>query len=132
MMRKLFFIGTGLFWLALIALALVAWLTPPAPRQSMPEKPHGIALAEVARHASAEDCWMTIQGTVYDLSAYLPEHPTPPSIILPWCGKEATEAYQTKAKGRAHSPRADQALANYAIGVLESGGPVAAVSRPAE
>ncbi|TXT41541.1 MAG: hypothetical protein FD135_172 [Comamonadaceae bacterium] len=47
MMRKLFFIGTGLFWLALIALALVAWLTPPAPRQSMPEKPHGIALAEV-------------------------------------------------------------------------------------
>ncbi len=119
MMRRLFFIGTGLFWLALAALGVMAWLALPMAKPSIADKAHGISLAEVARHASAEDCWMVIQGTVYNLTAYLPEHPTKPSIILPWCGQEATEAYQTKNKGRAHSPRAHEALTNFSIGRVE-------------
>lgn len=119
MMRRLFFIGTGLFWLALVALAVMAWLAQPMAKLPITEKAHGISLAEVARHASAEDCWMAIHGTVYNLTAYLPEHPTKPSIILPWCGQDATEAYQTKNKGRAHSPRADQALTSFSIGRVE-------------
>lgn len=44
---------------------------------------------------------LAINGQVYDLSAYLPEHPSKPDIILPWCGKEASEAYRTKTRGRA-------------------------------
>lgn len=116
MMRRLFFSGTLLFWLVVATLAVLTGLEAPAPRPHAP--PPGLSLAEVARHARAEDCWMVIRGTVYDLSAYVPDHPSKPGIFLPWCGREATEAYQTKTLGRAHSPRADQQLRQYAIGVV--------------
>ena len=119
MMRKLFFLGTGLFWLAVIAVAVGAWRVPAAPKAAPQEIARRMSLAEVARHSSAQDCWMVIHGTVYNLSAYLPEHPSKPSIILPWCGREATEAYQTKTRGRAHSPQADQALADFSVGLVE-------------
>lgn len=65
---------------------------------------------------------MAIDGSIYDLTPYLPDHPSKPSIILPWCGKDASEAYRTKTKGRSHSPEADQLLVNYRIGALSGGG----------
>jgi cytochrome b involved in lipid metabolism len=55
---------------------------------------------------------------VYDLTAYLPEHPSTPSVIVPWCGREASEVYRTKTRGRPHSPEADQLLSRYRIGVI--------------
>ena len=79
-----------------------------------------IALNQIVRHASAVDCWMAIRGAVYDLSAYIAEHPTRPDIITVWCGKEATDAYNTKTRGRAHSPHADELLAKHRIGALDT------------
>jgi cytochrome b involved in lipid metabolism len=134
-MRKLFLAATGLFWAAVMAFAVAGTSTPPAPTPSTsatapaassPAKAtmaantseKRFALAEVARHATESDCWMAINGAVYDFTAYLPDHPSRPSVILPWCGKEATEAYKTKTKGRPHSPGADQLLPTYRIGVL--------------
>lgn len=119
-MRQLVLFATGLFWLAVAVFAATGTSTAPAP---VPAKKPAAAekrytLADVARHAVEADCWMAIDGTVYDLSAYLPEHPTRPSVIVPWCGKEASEAYKTKTKGRPHSPEATQLLATYRIGVL--------------
>ena len=63
---------------------------------------------------------MAIERTVYDLTRYLPEHPSRSGIVEPWCGKEATEAYRTKMKGRPHSPEAGQLLTQFRIGVLEA------------
>jgi cytochrome b involved in lipid metabolism len=121
MMRKIFLIGTGFFWLLLIALALAAWLAQPSlvPTAPEPEKTQRFSLLEVARHSSADDCWMVINSTVYNFTAFLPDHPSKPSFILPWCGREASEAYQTKTRNRAHSPQADQALATFSIGFIE-------------
>ncbi len=48
----------------------------------------------------------------------LPDHPSEPELILPWCGKEATQAWRTKGKGHPHSPRANQLLEKYRIGTL--------------
>ncbi len=76
------------------------------------------SLAEVAGHSQREDCWMAIGGEVYNLSAYLPQHPSNPAIVLPWCGKEATQAYRTKNRGRPHTSNADQLLSKYRIGKL--------------
>jgi cytochrome b involved in lipid metabolism len=75
-------------------------------------------LAEVAEHPRESDCWIAIDGLVYDITAYLPDHPSEPELILPWCGKEATQAWRTKGKGRPHSPRASQLLEKYKIGAL--------------
>jgi cytochrome b involved in lipid metabolism len=133
-MRKLFFAATGLFWIAVMVLAVAGTSTAPEPAPArvpapsatvppLPSKPPAAqeqryTLADVARHATESDCWMAINGAVYDFTAYLPDHPSRPSVILPWCGKEATEAYKTKTKGRPHSPGADQLLPTYRIGVL--------------
>jgi cytochrome b involved in lipid metabolism len=75
-------------------------------------------LAEVAEHPREGDCWVAIDGLVYDITAYLPDHPSEPELILPWCGREATQAWRTKGKGRPHSPRASQLLEKHKIGAL--------------
>lgn len=119
MMRTAFNVGTALFCLAV----LLVWLVDPAPAPTtgvaepvLPAK--RIPPAEIARHGRVDDCWMAIDGQVYNLTPYLPQHPTKPGIIVPWCGQEASEAYRTKTRGRSHSAEADELLAKYLIGQL--------------
>ena len=83
------------------------------------EQPRTISLQELARHNSAADCWMAIEGNVYDLTKYIPVHPAPPKVLTEWCGKEATEAFNTKGYGRAHSPAAEAMLPQYLAGKLQ-------------
>ena len=85
MMRKFFYLGTAAFWLAVIGIWLGSLLgtAPPAVPLAAPAI-RSIVLSEVAQHAHPEDCWMAINGQVYDVSAYLPDHPSKPSIIEPW------------------------------------------------
>jgi cytochrome b involved in lipid metabolism len=60
-----------------------------------------------------------IDGLVYDITSYIPLHPTDPSVLLAWCGKESTEAWEDKGGiGESHSSRADAALDAYEIGQL--------------
>jgi cytochrome b involved in lipid metabolism len=128
-MRRLFIAATLCFWIAVGTIGIVAHNTPAADslRQLQPGNERLVTLAELARHATPNDCWMAIGGKVYDVTAYLPEHPSPPEIVLPWCGKESTEAYETKGKARPHTSRADQLLEKYWIGRLvndiQRGGP---------
>lgn len=61
---------------------------------------------------------MAIDGTVYDFTAYLSQYPAPPAVMLAGCGKEASEAFHTKMKGRPHSSYATQLLPRYAVGRL--------------
>jgi len=118
MMRTLYFSITLVFWLTVLSLRVAAIWFPAAEQSAATAAEKIISPVELARHARASDCWMAIRGNVYDLTSYLPNHPSPPNIVLPWCGKEATEAYNTKTKGRPHSPYADELLAKYRIGTL--------------
>jgi len=122
-MRRLYLYATAVFWLLVSAVAIVGHWSPVADRGHPPATERLIPVAELARHALPEDCWMAIRGSVHDLSAYLPEHPSRPNIVVPWCGRDATEAYETKTLGRRHSAQADELLARYRIGRL-------AVERP--
>src|SRR6478752_790842 len=104
-MRKLYLATTAGFWLVVLAFwAGSLW----APRAEQPVTPADrvISAAELASHGRPESCWMAIRSSVYDITAYLPDHPSRPQVIEPWCGKEATEAYATKMKGRPHSKEA--------------------------
>lgn len=122
-MRRLYLSTTLLFWLLVTAFwAGSLWL--PAAEQSQAvaaEKTY--SKTDLAKQATPDNCWMAIRGSVYDFSAYLPEHPSRPDLIEPWCGKEATEAYNTKTKGRPHAPFADELLAKYKIGKLAADKP---------
>lgn len=121
-MKRLMFACFVAFWSSALTLwgyAALAAGTSAAPATAEAVDDRVISTAELARHASADDCWMAIDGVVYDFTAYIPEHPTPPVVMTNWCGREATEPYRTKGYGRPHSPAADALLPQYRVGVLE-------------
>ncbi len=75
---------------------------------------------EIAKHHVQEDCWLTIQGNVYDVSGYIFQHPGGAGEIIPFCGSDATNAFATKGKNPStpHSQIAVNLLAGYYIGTL--------------
>ena len=76
-------------------------------------------LADIAKHATEDDCWMAIEQKVYDLTDYLPKHPAGPATMLPWCGSEATEGMRSKGIGSDHSDFAWKQLDGYLVGTLK-------------
>ena len=52
-----------------------------------------ITAEEVAKHNSAESCWVIIHGKVYDLTSFLPAHPGGQKIILKEAGKDGSKAF---------------------------------------
>lgn len=85
---------------------------PPAP------SPEGLTYADVARHATLADCWIVVDGRVYDVTNYLRTHPGGIDTISPWCGKESTVAYETEDGAGTHSSRADRLLESYYVADL--------------
>jgi hypothetical protein len=80
-----------------------------------------LSLAEISRHSASSSCWLIINNNVYDVTSYLSSHPPGALLITPFCGKDATAAYDTKgAKGQPHSSRADALLGNYLLGHVGS------------
>ena len=118
MIPKLTFAAFVAFWSAILTLTTL-WAVSPAVIADADVTQRAIPLAELEQHATLDDCWMAVEGNVYDLTDYVPQHPTPPAVLAPWCGREATEGMRTKGYGRDHSPGAWAMLDGYLIGSLE-------------
>jgi cytochrome b involved in lipid metabolism len=41
---------------------------------------------DLSAHNAASDCWVSYQGTVYDLTGFLSRHPGGSETIAPYCG----------------------------------------------
>ena len=52
-----------------------------------------VTLAELAKHNTKEDCWIGIEGKVYDLTDFAEEHPAGPLSIHELGGKDGTDAF---------------------------------------
>ncbi|KAK4989684.1 hypothetical protein LTR50_003008 [Elasticomyces elasticus] len=52
-----------------------------------------ISVEEISKHSTAEDCWIVVDGKVWDLTEFAPEHPGGPQIILKHAGRDATTSY---------------------------------------
>lgn len=105
-------------FVASVATIVILASLAPQPEKSAVGTERLVSLAELARHNSAADCWMAIEGGVYDFTDYISVHPTSPAVLTKWCGKEATEAFNTKGYGRPHSPAASAILPKYLVGKL--------------
>jgi len=53
-----------------------------------------VTLDELKTHASRSDCWVAVDGLVYDFTAFLPEHPAGAQAILDVAGTDATALYK--------------------------------------
>ncbi|CCK70640.1 FMN-dependent alpha-hydroxy acid dehydrogenase KNAG_0E03860 [Huiozyma naganishii CBS 8797] len=68
-------------------------LLPGAPTKS-------ISPSEVAKHNTPDDCWVVIEGYVYNLTEFIPTHPGGPMVIKSNAGKDVTAIFKPlHAKG---------------------------------
>ena len=77
-------------------------------------------LAEVGLHNSKENCWLAIEGKVYDVTSYIESQKHPGGeAILQGCGIDASELFNNRPNDKgAHSEKARGFLVNYYIGDL--------------
>lgn len=87
------------------------------PLTTTPTSPAAAAytLADVARHATATDCWAAVNGGVYDLTAWIAEHPGGREAIIGLCGKDGSAAFNRQHGGK-QGPANE--LATFKIGTL--------------
>lgn len=74
-----------------------------------------LTVAVVATHNNASSCYTIIDGNVYDLTKWIPQHPGGQAAILSLCGHDGTAAFHGQ-----HDDAKKQAdiLATFKIGVL--------------
>jgi cytochrome b involved in lipid metabolism len=144
-LRNVFLALTVLFWLAIAYYAAggkpVRWgttagtarVSPQSTPLAMPgaapqvaRKPGltPVTLAELARHATPDDCWIAINDIVYDLTGYIDLHPSKHQEMDGYCGKDGTRPWNVKDtgkdRGKPHSARSVEFLAEYPqMGVLK-------------
>ncbi len=78
-----------------------------------------ISLVEISKHNKISDCWMSMEGSVYDITPFFGMHPGGNQIMEKYCGQDATRAYQTQDGHGNHSAYAQSLLKIYLIGLLK-------------
>jgi len=70
-------------------------------------------------HNTEADCWLAINGKVYNVTEYIASHPGG-KAILQGCGQDATTLFETRPMGSKtpHSDKARTKLEKYYIGEL--------------
>jgi cytochrome b involved in lipid metabolism len=70
---------------------------------------------DVATHATTNNCYMIVNGSVYNLTNYLSEHPTD---ISSYCGTDATVVFNTRGGKGPHDAKATNRLETMFVGTL--------------
>ncbi len=89
--------------------------TPAVDSASAAPSGAGMTMAAVATHSTSADCWAVVNGTVYDLTSWISEHPGGAAVIEAICGTDATAAFEAQHKGEAEP---DAELQGFEIGAL--------------
>jgi cytochrome b involved in lipid metabolism len=96
--------------------ALPTTTSTEAPAETAAKVPEStFTLAEVAQHATAEDCWSAVNDNVYDLTRWISEHPGGSGPIESMCGVDATTPFNNQHNSQTE-PEAE--LASFKIGIL--------------
>ncbi|MCK9344898.1 MAG: cytochrome b5 domain-containing protein [Candidatus Pacebacteria bacterium] len=89
----------------------------PQPQETTPAtKAPTLTKAEVAKHATKSNCWVIIDGNVYDLTPYIVQHPGGQGVIIQECGRDGTTAFTEVRKHLRTNVQAE--LTYYLLGKL--------------
>jgi len=73
-----------------------------------------LSMEEIAKHTTEDDCWIVVDGKVYDLTEFLPDHPGGKKAPLIYAGQDATEEFMML-----HKPELlDKYAKQYQVGVV--------------
>ncbi|KAL8715310.1 MAG: hypothetical protein Q9225_006417, partial [Loekoesia sp. 1 TL-2023] len=56
-------------------------------------EPKLLSTEEIAKHNTAKDLWIVVDGQVWDMTEFAPEHPGGIGIILQYAGHDASQSY---------------------------------------
>lgn len=84
-------------------------VTAPTPTQN------GITLNQIAEHSSRSSRWSAINGDVYDLTSWIPNHPGGEKKILSLCCIDGSIGYNGQHGGDSKTARI---LSGFKIGIL--------------
>lgn len=73
-----------------------------------------LTMAEVARHNTGADCWVIIDGNVYDVTSFLRRHPGGSGVIATNAGRDITSKFLNAHSHVSHK----RMLAKNKMGVL--------------
>ncbi len=73
-------------------------------------------LAEVSEHSNPKDCWLVIDGKVYDVTKFLEDHPGGDDVLLSATGKDATDDFEDVG----HSTSARAMMDEFYVGEIDS------------
>lgn len=93
-------------------------LPTPTPPTNTASDRMTLTVDEVRNHSSESDCWLIINGAVYNVTSYIPIHPGGAQEISSLCGQDATTAFATQGGEGQLSNDADSDLTSLIIGKL--------------
>ncbi|KAJ9539590.1 hypothetical protein OSB04_026096 [Centaurea solstitialis] len=70
---------------------------------------------EVSNHNKTKDCWLVINGKVYDVTPFMEDHPGGDEVLLAATGKDATDDFEITG----HSDEAKEMMHKYYIGEVD-------------
>ena len=73
-----------------------------------------IPIEEIARHNTKDDCWVILDGRVYDFTPFLTDHPGGDWAIAAWAGQNATDVFHDVHHGDINTQKE-----MFMIGVVE-------------
>ncbi|XP_068333636.1 cytochrome b5-like [Pyrus communis] len=73
-------------------------------------------MQEASQHNTKDNCWVVIDGKVYDVSTYLDDHPGGDDVLLAATGRDATEDFEDAG----HSKTAREEMEAFCIGELDT------------
>ncbi|MEK7227779.1 MAG: cytochrome b5 domain-containing protein [Patescibacteria group bacterium] len=89
-----------------------SYTTPSATNSSGPTS---YTIATVATHNSRSDCWTAVNGSVYNVTAWISGHPGGAQVIIGMCGVDASSSFDAQHGGQR---RPESELASFKIGTL--------------
>ncbi|KAH7863984.1 hypothetical protein Vadar_024311 [Vaccinium darrowii] len=73
-------------------------------------------LAEISEHNNAKDCWLLIDGKVYNVTKFLEDHPGGDEVLVSATGKDATDDFEDVG----HSTSARAMMDEFYVGDIDS------------
>ncbi|KAK1257896.1 hypothetical protein QJS04_geneDACA024203 [Acorus gramineus] len=73
-------------------------------------------LEDVSKHNTSEDCWLIINGKVYDVTKFLEDHPGGDEVLLSGTGKDATDDFEDVG----HSTSARAMMDGFYVGEIDA------------